>query len=189
MAIKNAYLDWEEKHDDQIYLHFVNKKIPDFWKSWNSKFKNKVVTNVQINGVTDNQSRANCFGNRFASVYVNSSDNLDAINEFNLSYAKFSKGNSFISPNSSFSVEIVDKCAKILKCDKAAGPDELMAEHILHSHPIIILHIICNLFKAIAPYNVVPDDFGLGIIIPLVKDTRKPSLEAGIRRYAISYIT
>ena len=41
--------------------------------------------------------------------------------------------------------------------------------NILHSHSIIIMHI-CNLFKAMATHNVVPDDFGLGIIIPLVKD-------------------
>ena len=42
---------------------------------------------------TTNQSIANCFGNHFTSVYVNSSDNLDTINEFILSYAKLSKDN------------------------------------------------------------------------------------------------
>ena len=102
MAIKNAYLDYEGKHDDEIYLHFINRKIPDFLKSWNSKLKKKVDINVQINGLTDNQSIANCFINHFASVYVNSSDNLDAINEFNLSYAKLFKDNSIISPSSIF---------------------------------------------------------------------------------------
>ena len=157
-------MDYEGKHDDETCLHFIHKKIPDLWKSWNSKFKKKVDTNVQINGLTDNQYITNCFGNHFPSVYVNSSDNLDPINEFNLSHAKLAKDNSIISPNSSFSVEIVDKCVKLLKCGKPAGPDGLMAEHILHSHPIIIMHI-CNLFKAIATHNVVPDDFGLGIIL------------------------
>ena len=103
-------MDYEGKHDDEIYVHFINKKIPDFWKSWSSKFRKKVDTNIQINGPTDNQSIANSFGNHFASVYVNSSDNSDAINEFNLSYTKLSKENSIISPNSSFSVEIVEKC-------------------------------------------------------------------------------
>ena len=51
MAIKNAYLEYEGKHDDEIYLHFFNQKIPDFWKSLNSKFKKKVDTSVQINGL------------------------------------------------------------------------------------------------------------------------------------------
>ena len=146
MAIKNTYLNYEGKHDYEIYLHFINTEILDFWKSWKSKLKKKVDTNVQINDLTDNQSIANYFRNHFASVYVNSSDNLDAICEFNLSYTKLSKGNSTISPNSSFSVEIFDKCVKLLECGKAAGSDGLMAEYILHSHSVIIIHI-CNLFK------------------------------------------
>ena len=60
MATKNAYLNYEGKHDDEIYLHFINNNIPDFWKIWNSKFKKKVDTNIQINGLTDNQLIANC---------------------------------------------------------------------------------------------------------------------------------
>ena len=83
-------MDYEGKHDDEIYLRFINKKISDFWTSWNSKFKKKVDTNVQINGPTDNQSIENCFGRHFASTYIYFSDNLDAINEFNL-YTKLSK--------------------------------------------------------------------------------------------------
>ena len=127
MEIKNASWNYEGKHDDEIYLNFINKKTPDFWKSWNSKFKKKVDTNIQINGLTDKQTIANCFSNHFASVYVNFSDNLDVINEFNLLYTKLSNDNSIISTNSSFSVEIVDKCVKLLNCGKAAGPDWHMA--------------------------------------------------------------
>ena len=69
----------------------------------------------------------------------------------------------------------------ILKYGKAAGPDGLMAEHILHSYPIIIMHI-CNLFKAMETHNVVHDDFGMGIIIPLVKD--KTSDIANLSNYS-----
>ena len=61
-------------------------------------------------------------------------------------------------------------------CSKSSTLDEisfvvdgLMAELILHSHPVIVIHI-CNLFEAMATNNVVPDDFGLGVIIPSVKD-------------------
>ena len=52
------------------------------------------------------------------------------------------------------------------------GPDRLMAEHILHFYPIIIMHI-CNLFKAMATHNEVPDDSGFGIIISLLKIKRR----------------
>ena len=57
---RTLILDYEGKHDDEIYLHFINKKIPDFWKSWSNKLKNKVYTNVQINSLTNNRSIANC---------------------------------------------------------------------------------------------------------------------------------
>ena len=69
-----------------------------------------------------------------------------------------------------------------MKCSKAAGPDELVTEHILHSHPIIITNI-CNLFKEMATHNVVPDDFGLGITISLVKD--KMSDIANLSNYRV----
>ena len=42
-AIENAYLDYEGKHYDEIYIHFINKKILDFWKSWNSNLKINLI--------------------------------------------------------------------------------------------------------------------------------------------------
>jgi hypothetical protein len=56
-----------------------------------------------------------------------------------------------------------------MKLGKARGPDDLTVEHILHAHPILIAHLCC-LFKAIILHSYVPDDFGHGIIVPLVKD-------------------
>jgi hypothetical protein len=34
LAIKEAYLSFENKLDDVILQHFVNKRMPDFWKVW-----------------------------------------------------------------------------------------------------------------------------------------------------------
>jgi len=47
---------------------------------------------------------------------------------------------------------------KDLKIGKACGPDDLGAEH---------LH---NLFKLILCHRFVPNSFGVGVSIPLVKD-------------------
>ena len=61
---QSRMLIWIMKENMMMKLiYFINKKIPDFWISWNSKFKKKVDTNVQINCLTDNKSIANCFGN------------------------------------------------------------------------------------------------------------------------------
>ena len=62
---------------------------------------------------------------------------------------------------------------KSLKLGEAQGPDSLIAEHLLHSHPIIYLHC-CNLFKSLVIHGFVPDDFGNKVIIPLIKDKSLP---------------
>ena len=43
MATKNAYLDYEGKHDDEIYLHFINKKISDSRKVGIVHLKRKLI--------------------------------------------------------------------------------------------------------------------------------------------------
>ena len=65
--------------------------------------------------------------------------------------------------------ELLDKCVCTLKCGKASGPDELTAKHLLHAHPLIITHI-CLLFRTMITHSFVPNDFGIGIIVPLIKD-------------------
>ena len=44
-----------------------------------------------------------------------------------------------------------------------------MAEHLIYAHPSLIIHLQL-LFTAILHHGFVPDKFGLGIIIPLIKD-------------------
>jgi hypothetical protein len=52
---------------------------------------------------------------------------------------------------------------------KACGPDELCAEHLLYAHPCLVVHLKL-LFSSIFSHGTVPDDFGAGIIVPLIKD-------------------
>ena len=68
---------------------------------------------------------------------------------------------------SHISIEVIDKCINI-KPDKTEGPDGISAEQV-HAHSLIYLHL-CNLFKAINLHGFVPDDFGLGTTIPIIKD-------------------
>ena len=66
-------------------------------------------------------------------------------------------------------VELIDKCIRSLKLGKACGPDELSAEHLVHAHPSLVIHI-CFLFRSVILHGFVPDNFGVGLIVPLVKD-------------------
>jgi len=58
-----------------------------------------------------------------------------------------------------------------MKSGKAAGYDNLTLEHIVFSHPSLVAHL-CNIFNLMLKHCYVPNEFGRGIIVPLVKDKR-----------------
>ena len=66
-------------------------------------------------------------------------------------------------------MELVEQCICKLKKGKAAGVDGISAEHISHAHPILVVHLTL-LFRLLYKYGLVPDDFGQGIVIPLLKN-------------------
>jgi len=55
-----------------------------------------------------------------------------------------------------------------LKSEKALGMDGIVKEHIIFSHPAIIVYLTL-LFNIMALHCCVPDCFGVCIIIPIVK--------------------
>ena len=61
---------------------------------------------------------------------------------------------------------MVDKCIDCMKKGKAAGIDGLTVEHLMYSHPALVVHLTV-LLNIVLAYGVVPDVFGKGIIIPL----------------------
>jgi len=56
-----------------------------------------------------------------------------------------------------------------LHVGKACGPDSLSAEHLLYAHPSLIVHLKL-IFGLIFLHGFLPDEFGSGIIVPLIKD-------------------
>jgi Reverse transcriptase (RNA-dependent DNA polymerase) len=66
-------------------------------------------------------------------------------------------------------VQQIDSCLRELHLHKASGPDHLAGEHLVYAHPSLIIHLRL-LFSLIVVHGFVPDWFGQGIIVPLVKD-------------------
>jgi hypothetical protein len=64
---------------------------------------------------------------------------------------------------------LIDNCIRQLKLGKASGPDDLSTEHLSNAHPALVMHL-CFLFCGIALHGFVPDNFGCGTVIPLIKD-------------------
>ena len=173
-AIRQAVWSYEHTFDDELYEHFVRREPSEFWKSWNKKFsKNALKPSMQIDGCQDNRGIADTFAKHFGDVFKQADKDLRVDEaEFRELFKDVSSrgGNQCCSSDiDQITVELVDDCIRHLKKGKACGPDNLSAEHLLHVHPILTL-ILTKLFRAMALHSYVPEQFGRGIIIPLVKN-------------------
>jgi len=112
-----------------MYSHFVNKRIPEFWKSWNANFK-KNANNV--NGYTSDVDIADEFAVHFKKVFCRSDDDVSSRSEYLHKHAECITDN--VQSGSvcidKVTVELVDRCLRKLKIGKARGPDDLCAEHL-----------------------------------------------------------
>jgi len=68
-----------------------------------------------------------------------------------------------------FDIADIEAGLNQLKIGKACGFDGISKENIIYAHPAIIFHLK-TLFNLIYDHGFVPDDFGKGITIPLIKD-------------------
>ena len=66
-------------------------------------------------------------------------------------------------------VELVDRCLSNMRKGKACGPDKLCAEHLLYADPSLVTHLK-YLYALILQHGFVPNSFGCGVSIPLIKD-------------------
>jgi len=172
---------FEDKTSDEIYSHFINKRIPGFWKKWNANFRKNINKQVNINGHISDVDVANEFAVYFKQVFHSTYDNA-VYNDYLCKHDECVKDNSQSSYEciESLTVKLIDKCVKKLKLGKACGPDDLCAEHLLYAHPILIMHLKV-LFKLILCHRFVPNSFAKGVTVPLIKDTRSSAIAEGPR--------
>ena len=106
------------------------------------------------------------FGNIMQIFFVNSADEKNKVQQFIGARLNYSGD---VGTDTLISVEDIEAALRNLKKGKAAGADCIVAEHILHCHPSIIVHLKL-LFHMMLLHGYVPNYFGIGIVVPLVKD-------------------
>ena len=172
-AIRDAYCLFEKAHDNEICQHWLAKKPTEFWKVWHKKFGKKVDANVVLPGCHSTQEAAEQFASHFKAVYYTSADDPVAVDDFLSKRHRYVMNDGKIADAHKFctevSLELIDECVRRLHIGKACGPDSLSAEHLLYAHPSLIVHLKL-LFGLIFLHGFVPDGFGSGIIVPLIKD-------------------
>jgi len=178
LAIRDSYLEFENEHNDDLLAHFLDKRTSEFWKSWNAKFRKNINKDISIDGCRDSNDIANKFADFFRGVYSESS----VCNE-SASTGVAADGSAGVhdAPAADtcklsdvdvcqlVTVETIEACIHKLAKGKACGPDELSAEHLVYAHPSLVV-ALAQLFKMIIMHRHVPNEFGRGIIIPLIKD-------------------
>jgi len=166
LAIKNKECSNQNEFTNSLNDALLAKDMDSFWRSWRSKFCSNTRFTI-IDGCSDDLDIANKFATMFQSACRPNSDSRhdDLKREF-LSKFNTYRDHSSIQP---CTVELVDSCIRRLKRGKAAGHDELTAEHLVHAHPILVV-LLSLLFNMIILHGIVPLDFGKGIIVPLIKN-------------------
>ena len=55
LAVRQAFAQHENRYDDELSTHFLNKQMPEFWKTWATKFSKNAIADVFIDGSNDGQ--------------------------------------------------------------------------------------------------------------------------------------
>jgi len=123
---------------------------------------------LHINGLTQAESIAKTFKQSLSDSCFDSYCDKSSFDELCIRLHSESEM-SDSSTNNVFSVSDIEKALSCLKSGKAARVDNIVKEHLIHSHPALIVHLKL-MFNIMSVHGFVPDGFGIGIIVPIVKD-------------------
>jgi hypothetical protein len=165
-AIKEAADKSKKTGSHHLASSLQNKDFNGFWKIWNDKFNNKNIFVAPVGGFTNSSEIANAFRDYYSKTFINSADDHKAVNDYTNILSDIYNCDL---PSPAVEIDVIERCIAKLKLNKAAGHDQLVSEHIVYSHPAIVTHLKL-LFTMILNYSFVPDEFGVGVIVPVVKD-------------------
>ena len=179
VAIRRKKSRAETDVSDNLHRLLLENDQQSFWKLWKSKFSQQSNLPKSVEGLTDQLSIANKFADYFAATCTPlplPGDMLEG-NDLHQRLTEY-KGHD-ITFDHRVDVNFLSNIINQLGLGKASGADELSAEHLRYSHPVVAacLH---KLFVIFTMCDYVPDAFGKGIVIPLPKhDTRGAPTSVG----------
>ena len=154
--------------DDELSNLYVRKDTNAFWRKWNGRFSKRATVPLNIDRVSNNAEIANFFCESFSSAqfnsYSNNADYIDCIKNVQLT----DKECMTIS-DTVFDVTDIETALRVLKFGKSGAVDGLTKESVFYCHPSVIIHLKL-LFGMMMLHGFVPDDFGIGVITPVIKD-------------------
>jgi len=139
-AIRNAAMNFEWDLDDELSYCYLQKDMNKFWKKWKQHFSKKSTAPLHINGHTQAESIAEKFKQSFSDSCFDSYCDKSSFDELCMHLHSETEMLD-ASTNNVFSVSDIEKALSSLKGGKAAGVDNIVKEHLTHSHPALIVHL------------------------------------------------
>ena len=154
---------------NDLHEQLLSKDFKSFWSTWRNKMGKRYVAPSVVDGCRQPVDIANVFAGNFAKACMpnNTSKYTELKAEFEAKLNNYSSQH-VMRP---VTVELLDKCLHSMKLGKAAGADNIEAEHLIYAHPILCV-LLSLLFNCMIIHGRVPHAFGTGIVIPLLKDNQ-----------------
>jgi Reverse transcriptase (RNA-dependent DNA polymerase)/Endonuclease/Exonuclease/phosphatase family len=155
-------------YTNDLHNALLCKSNQDFWKVWRSKFRTTSNNVLKVDGTSDGDLIVDKFAKYFE---VNCTPfSMDRNEELKSKYNErlLVYHGSPITDSQQFDVELVGKLIAELDSGKAAGLDELSAEHLKFSHPIVV-SLLTKLFNLCIYVGHIPVNFGASYTVPIPK--------------------
>ena len=175
-AIRAAQRAPKQASWDKLHSSLAEKDTTSFWRSWKGLYnKNKSHLAPVVNGCSSKQGIADSFKESFQkNCQPNNSEKVADLNSrFTDLYEKY-KSTHISACNcntTSLTLENTFDGLSAMKNGKCADDYGMTAEHF-HFAPLNFLKRLTSLFNHMLMHAFVPKQFGLGSIIPLIKDTQ-----------------
>jgi len=104
------------------------------------------VAETCISGSSNNADIAELFRDHFSAIYNDPENDLGFVkfkqlcNEYKVRNID-DKDNPNNSVADKLDIKTVEQVVKLLKMNKAAGHDGIVSEHVVHSHPALLVHL------------------------------------------------
>ena len=160
---------------NELHENLLSKNPTKFWKTWKNKFGSKAPLPQFINGKSGHSNIANELASSFAKAC--NFNSLTRNEELHFEFLKLKtcmKSEEQSCILAEVTVELVDSIICKLKPGKAASIDNISAEHIKYSHPIIV-SLISKLFRLMLHFDYVPNDFGRSLTVAIPKNNMSSS--------------
>lgn len=168
LAIRERKDDDSQAYSNDLHDMLVAKQGPSFWRVWRSKFDVKNDGVVQVDGVADKRAIADKFVKYFQGVCERPSDTASSalLAEYSSLRQEYC-GDPYLR-DYNFEAGLVERVICDMKRGKAAGLDNLTAEHLQHCH-YSIYAVLAKLFNLIVLTGHIPSGFGYSYTVPIPK--------------------